>query len=443
MLFSGPERQLKRIATLAAQTPERDDNLKGYYEHLEQIRSLMLKLTGKLPASALPLIQSLLDKFGAEIAHCALHALSLIDSANIEQEILNVANRFGCNDAAFRILAPRNPAKYFPKLSQEQRFITFVDAIDQQNRTLQLEYLALSPEGINLRNDCNQSLLWYVISSKNQETARFLLEQDIDVEMKDVRGETIFDYCRERVTYQRCAVSQWFLEEYGPREHHNSTATPPAATAPSSSARVAGEEFYLYALIRRMESNEWLPTAEGETLNPATHSVCYRAYQEAKTLNKPEQLQALCRLIRLGVLSPRQLGLAGFLLGGLLSRFDDADSRALLASLLTQSPWPETTLIGLLRGARLCKLEEAVSFVRDCLHHESYAVRAEACACLVDLQDRQGVALAGKLVESGRLRLAEAKKIQSLDQDWVTPVIESIYRSPVGERIKELWPKAH
>src|SRR5690606_6119963 len=183
MLFSGPGRQLKRIATLAAQTPERGNNLKGYYEHLEQIRSLMLRLTGKLPASALPLIKnSLLDRFGAEIAHCALHALSLIDSADIEQEILNVASRFGCDDAAFRILAPRNPAKYFPKLSQEQRFITFVDAIDQQNRTLQLEYLALSPEGINLRNDCNQSLLWYVISSKNQETARFLLEQDIDVE---------------------------------------------------------------------------------------------------------------------------------------------------------------------------------------------------------------------------------------------------------------------
>src|SRR5690606_39375276 len=105
-----------------------------------------------------------------------------------------------------------------------------------------------------------------------------------------------------------------------------------------------------------------------------------------------------------------------------------------LRSLLTQSPWPETTLIGLLRGARLCKLEEAVSFVRDCLHHESYAVRAEACACLVDLQDRQGVALAGKLVESGRLRLAEAKKIQSLDQDWVTPVRSEEHTSELQSR---------
>jgi len=36
MIFLGPGSKLKRIAKLAAQTPEREENLTGYYEHLEQ-----------------------------------------------------------------------------------------------------------------------------------------------------------------------------------------------------------------------------------------------------------------------------------------------------------------------------------------------------------------------------------------------------------------------
>src|SRR5690554_448552 len=386
MMLFGPRAKLKRILNLAAQTPACEEDRRKYYEHLEQIHSLIHSLNSKLPASALPLFkEDLIEKFGSEIVHSALHALNLIEEGDIEREMLSLAKRFGCTADALRLLAPRNPAQYFPQLDPEKRFLAFVDAVEKnRGRSLLLQYLELTPEGVNLRNDCNQSLLWYAVGSKNQELAQFLLEQNIDVHLEDVRRETIFDYCRERVTYQRCQVSQWFLENYGHQEAKSAATPLPTPAAFNSPARLKsiGDEFLLYGLIRRMESNEWLPVAEGEALNPATHSICFKAYQEAKTLNKPEQLQGLCRLVKLGVLSPQQVGLAGFIFGVLLSRLEDADSRAIFQSFFDTPQWPETTLIGLLRGARRCELKEVTAFARDCLNHESYNVRAEACAYL-------------------------------------------------------------
>lgn len=356
MMLFGPRAKLKRILNLAAQTPACEEDRRKYYEHLEQIRSLIHSLNSKLPASALPLFkEDLIEKFGSEIVHSALHALNLIEEGDIEREMLSLAKRFGCTADALRLLAPRNPAQYFPQLDPEKRFLAFVDAVEKnRGRSLLLQYLELTPEGVNLRNDCNQSLLWYAVGSKNQELAQFLLEQNIDVHLEDVRRETIFDYCRERVTYQRCQVSQWFLENYG--------------------------------------------------------------HQEAKTLNKPEQLQGLCRLVKLGVLSPQQVGLAGFIFGVLLSRLEDADSRAIFQSFFDTPQWPETTLIGLLRGARRCELKEVTAFARDCLNHESYNVRAEACAYLIKVQDEQGLISAEKLVESGKLKITEARKLRALSR---------------------------
>ena len=419
MLWFGSRAKLKRILNLAAQTPSYEKDSRKYHEHLEQIRSLIDGLQGKLSTSALPLIkEGLIDRFGPDIIHSALQILNRIEEGDIEREMLDLAERFGCTADALRLLAPRNPARYFPQLDPEKRFLAFVDAVEQKkDQRLLLQYLELAPEGVNLRHDGNQSLLWYAIGSKNQELAQFLLDRNIDVHLVDARRETIFDYCRERMAYQRCQVSQWFMESHGHREAQSAATPQSAPAAPSSSTRLVsiGEEFQLYGLIRRMESGEWLPLAEGETLDPTTHSVCYKAYQEANTLDQPEQLQGLCRLVKLGVLSPQQVGLAGMLFGILLSRLDDRESRAVFLSLFTNTQGSDTMLIGLLRGARKCGLKEVAAFARDCLNHDSYGVRAEACAYLVRIRDEQGISRARELVESGKLRTTEARKLSSLD----------------------------
>src|SRR5690554_4610283 len=96
-----------------------------------------------LPASALPLFkEDLIEKFGSEIVHSALHALNLIEEGDIEREMLSLAKRFGCTADALRLLAPRNPAQYFPQLDPEKRFLAFVDAVEKnRGRSLLLQEL--------------------------------------------------------------------------------------------------------------------------------------------------------------------------------------------------------------------------------------------------------------------------------------------------------------
>src|SRR5690606_23152577 len=130
--------------------------------------------------SALPLIkEGLIDRFGPDIIHSALQILNRIEEGDIEREMLDLAERFGCTADALRLLAPRNPARYFPQLDPEKRYLAFVDALEQKkDQSLLLQYLELAPEGVNLRHDDNQSLLWYAIGSKNQELAQFLLDRN-------------------------------------------------------------------------------------------------------------------------------------------------------------------------------------------------------------------------------------------------------------------------